>query len=98
VGQWIGMKFLAYNLPGDSAVKLEAYIDESEGSAGGDWVKLGETLDDGNWPAPAGDCGYPSTTVITQGGGVVFIRNTAVAEVQYQHVSFREIVDAPAAP
>jgi hypothetical protein len=100
VGKWIGMKYLAYNLPGDKDVKLEAYIDtESNADAaktGGKWVKLGETVDDGNWTAPTGACGFPANTVVTQGGGVVFIRNTAVAKVQYTKVSWREIVDAPA--
>ncbi len=99
VGKWIGMKFLAYNLPGDNAVKLEAYIDsesDGDGTELADWRKLGETIDDGDWEAPVGDCGYPDSTVITEGGGVVFIRNTDVSEVQYKKVTWREIVNEPA--
>jgi hypothetical protein len=91
--RWIGMKFLVYNLSGDKAVKLEAYIDSV---SGGDvsrarWEMVGEVVDDGNWAAPPGDCGYPANTVITEGGGVVFIRDTQVERVQYKMVSWREI-------
>jgi hypothetical protein len=95
IDQWIGMKYLAYNLPGDTEVKLEAYIDATSGGVGtkpSDWKKLGETVDAGDWNASNGDCGFPQNTVVTEGGGVVFIRNTAVAKVQYQKVSWREIV------
>jgi hypothetical protein len=88
------MKYLAYNLPGDTSVKLEAYIDansDGDGTQPAHWVKLGETVDDGNWSAPTGDCGIPENTVVTEGGGVVFIRNTSVSKVQYTKVSWREI-------
>jgi hypothetical protein len=94
IGKWIGMKFVAYNLPGDKAVKLEAYADldgDGDTSQGGSWKKVGETVDDGSWSAPTGSCGIPGNTVVTEGGGVVFIRNTAVAKVQYTKLSWREI-------
>jgi hypothetical protein len=97
-GRWIGMKYLAYNLPGRNAVKLEAYLDTvSDGNPvqGGTWAKVAEIVDEGNWPAPPGDCGYPATTVVATGGGVVFIRNTAAAEANYKLLSFREISVAP---
>ncbi|HEX2878098.1 MAG TPA: hypothetical protein VHO25_01050, partial [Polyangiaceae bacterium] len=98
VGKWIGMKYLIYNLPGDTSVKLEAYVDtESDGAGDGPWVKLGETIDAGDWAAPVGaGCGYPATTVVTEGGGVVFVRNTDVSRVEYTKLSWREIVDVPA--
>lgn len=96
VGKWIGMKYLVYNLPGDKAVKLETYIDadsNGNGTQPSDWKKIGETTDDGNWDAPTGDCGFPANTVVTEGGGVVFIRNTDVGKVEYTKLSWREITN-----
>ncbi|MDB5106500.1 MAG: hypothetical protein JWP91_4189 [Fibrobacteres bacterium] len=92
--RWIGMKYLVYNLPGDKAVKLEAYVDSVSGGDMGKgvaWKKLGEVVDSGQWSAPPGTCGYPANTVITTGGGVTFIRNTGSARSQYKMISWREI-------
>ncbi len=94
LNRWVGMKFLVYNLPGDKTVKLEAYVDTVSGGdvgKGVTWKKLGETVDKGDWPADPGDCGYPATTVVTQGGGVVFIRNTETVKAEYKLISWREI-------
>jgi hypothetical protein len=44
---WIGYKFVVYDLP-DGNVKLELYLDLTDGSKGGDWKKVNEFIDNGS--------------------------------------------------
>lgn len=97
--RWLGFKYLAYNLPDGESVKLEIFADTvSDGNPknGGAWFKMADIIDNGNWTAPPGDCGYPGNTVVTQGGGVVFFRNTGAAEANYKMVTIREIAPGTA--
>lgn len=94
--QWLGMKFIAYNINSDSQVKLEIYIDNtSDGdvSRGGEWTLVGEIIDEGNWHVPedVSSCTYNDNHIITTGGGAVVIRNTGIASAEYKYLSVREI-------
>ena len=94
--EWIGMKFVVYNLD-DDRVKLEVYIDQTSGGQLGkitdksNWKKVGEMTDDGtNFEASTiGE--VDGRSAITEGGGVVFIRNTEINKAEYKFLQVTEI-------
>ena len=95
-GEWIGMKFVVYNLD-LVRVKLEVYIDRTSGgelgkiSDANNWKKVGEMIDDGtNFEVDTFD-GVDGKSAITEGGGVVFIRNTDIAKSEYKFFQVTEI-------
>ncbi len=91
--RWIGFKYVAYNAGG--SVKLEVYRDVTEGKDGGQWLKVNETTDAGDWPAstdcPAHNAVAGRSTLRVLDGGSVLIRNTGVTDARYRWVSLREI-------
>ena len=100
-GQWIGMKYMAYNvtISGQPAVKLELYRDTTGGAAGGTWQKIGESVDTGGWTPPQSGTacsGLPADHVPTIGGGAIVLRNTGVIKDSYKWMSVREITPPPA--
>jgi len=92
--RWIGMKYLAYNIENNSKVTLQLYIDStSNGIAtnGGNWEKVGEVTDAGNWPSgDVTNCGYDQNTIILPGHGT-FLMRTDGDTASYKMVSIREI-------
>jgi hypothetical protein len=94
-GTWVGWKYVGYNIPGEQAVKLEAYIDLSGGENGGEWQLVNETIDDGGWFTDTTCEQYSpengESDFVWLEGGTVFIRNTNVDEARYRWVSIREI-------
>jgi len=96
--QWIGMKFIVFTPSNNPDIaKLELYIDKvSNGDSIYDinnWEKLGEVVDEGNFPVDI-QSGYnvDPRMVITEGGGVTFIRNTGASKAEYKWFSIREII------
>lgn len=86
--KWIGLKYVIYTLAGE--VVLETYRDLTGGKDGGDWQLLGRYVDRGGWHAKE-SCSYPSDLVVTEGGGIVFIRNTGVQDALYKWMSVQEL-------
>lgn len=95
-GTWIGMKFVVVNVDGDRHVRLRVFRDLTEGRDGGTWEPVIDYVDRGGW-APDHHCDYAPDFIITQGGGVVLIRNTGVIGqgALYKWVSVREIAPEP---
>lgn len=96
--RWLGMRTSARNLPDGKSVRLELHVDSASGgdTAAARWDRVGEVVDSGQWQAPAAGCAFPETQAITEGGGVVLIRNTNVEEVRYRHLRLREFTGTTA--
>ena len=90
------MKFVVYNVDSGQHVKLEIYRDLTKGANGGQWEKVGETIDAGGW-APDHNCNYVRDFIPVEGGGVVALGTWSdnVMEAKYKFFSIREIVLVP---
>jgi hypothetical protein len=89
---WIGMKFVVRNVAGGEHVRLQVFRDLTEGEDGGAWEPIIDYTDSGGWNPPH-DCDYAGDLIVTQGGGVVLIRNTGVIGqgALYKWLTVREI-------
>jgi len=92
--KWIGYKSVTRNA--GSGVRLELYIDLTEGVNGGTWTKLGEVRDAGGWAPPqAGTpCSYAPDYIPIPGGGVIVLRNTGVTNCVYKWMTVRAITSS----
>jgi hypothetical protein len=101
-GRWVGWKVMIYNIESDTAVKMEAWVDDR---ADNTWVKVNELVDRGGWAGGAThpDCLNPLTgqaraldEVILWGGSrATFRADEAVFDFKW--LSVREI-DASGSP
>ena len=94
---WIGVKFVVRTSSDRTSVKLELYRDLTDGKNGGDWIKVAEYTDYGDWTQTdsgadvQSKCGYSAGKILIDAGTSVFIRNDLVKDVQYKKFSIREI-------
>ena len=79
--QWIGAKLVTYDLPNGN-VKLELYMDLTNGVNGGDWKKTNAFIDDGTWEGEI--FADPATSV--------WIKNDGLGAAKYKNFSVREII------
>lgn len=91
-GKWIGFKVVIYNIQNDTAVKMEAYIDED---ATNEWKKVSELVDDGGWYADSKkftqkDCNKERDHVLTEARPIVAFRSDKI-EWDFKDLSVREI-------
>jgi hypothetical protein len=92
--EWVGFKFIVKTLPTEGSVLLELYRDLTDGKNGGNWEKVLEYKDIGEWYVDAKDgiCNdYPHNKILFT-PGFVFIRNDFINQTEYKKFSIREIV------
>lgn len=109
--QWIGYKFVVRDINGGKHVKLEAYIDTTNGLNGGAWTKVGEFTDNGsNFGVGYDACksgvnpGLPLTSSNARAGSesgrpnvAVYFRSDGVGAdgLLYKNASIREVDPLP---
>ena len=78
--EWIGLKFIVKTLPNEDGVLLELYRDLTDGSNGGEWEKVLQYNDTGEWYVEADDgiCNdYPQNKILFTPGFVFISQNIA---------------------
>jgi hypothetical protein len=79
---WVGYKFIVRTFESTGNVKLELYMDTTDGFEGGDWNKVSEFIDDGSWGG---------NKIYSEPATSVFLRNDGLGIAQYKNFSVREI-------
>jgi len=96
-GTWIGYKFIARDSDKGKKVRLELWMDLTDGKDGGDWKLVTQFLDEGKWGSDADACspGKDPAQVLTGPFPVVYIRTDSVSDMRYKRFSVREIAPLP---
>lgn len=92
--KFVGLKAICYQIPGTTHVKLESWIDLTEGVNGGNWQKITETIDDGSSSWSIGGTIYPPYIGTTEGSALRFNsvddQPNAIYQAKWWHI--REII------
>ena len=91
--KWIGYKFIIYNLenpedPSQTVVKMESWLDPRND---GNWIKVDEHTDTGNWGKSGKKCDGDKDQIITWGGPIATFRWDFADDVDFKNLSVREI-------
>jgi hypothetical protein len=94
IDRWIGWKIVMYNINGNSEVKLESYLDNTNSNY---WVKVTDLVDDGGWYAKmpdsdffGADCSKDKDSIITNSGSTATFRSDNMIW-DFKNLSVREI-------
>lgn len=91
--KWIGYKFITYNIenpeePSRTMVKMESWLDPRND---GNWIKVDEHTDTGNWGQSGKKCDGDKDQIITWGGPIATFRWDFADDVDFKNLSVREI-------
>ncbi|HYR59092.1 MAG TPA: hypothetical protein VEO95_10695 [Chthoniobacteraceae bacterium] len=89
--RWIGMKFVCRNCDADRHVRLELFLDAD---ANGEWKRVAELTDTGDWFGEKPGCDRPQNAIITEGRPAVYFR-TDQMPVELKNFSVREVAPLP---
>lgn len=94
---WIGYKFIVRDAGQGKKVELEMWMDTTGGKNGGDWKRLTQYLDEGDFGKGADACdpGTDPAAVLSGPFPVVYLRTDSVEGMRYKAFSIREIEPLP---
>jgi len=97
---WIGFKMVARACENNTKVKLELYMDLTDGLNGGNWVKLIEFIDYEGWSSDTPACCATHTGKVLlppycKTNYSIYLRSDGLGEQFYKKFSIREIDPLP---
>ena len=93
IGKMVGMKMIVYNFEqnGKVNVNMEMWLDRNND---GNWTKVDQWIDSGDWGDQGRICGGESDQIITWGGPIATFRINGVedtSDIEVEKLSIREI-------
>jgi hypothetical protein len=100
VNQWVGMKFVVYTIPNTDQVQLELYYDDTDGTDGGNWILIHDSIDDpaNPWKASSNKS-VPSKCTVQNGDTILGPQHDCILRsdgsiVRWKKASARRISSA----